>query len=236
MLWKDYMYSSLPAQNTKRANFLKEAVEGCEKYLGSKNLSKTRWTARAQSIAAINTSYEADVTTLSKLTTLANLDTATKVKALGLYKKMCTFDFLVCMFFLKNVMYKIKILTETLETLDLNVIDAITIIESTVGVLEKINSNDEEMDLLLESCTTFAIKNGIDPDQEFQRHHRKRVKPRQQDDGGPLADLTLKLFYRKEFKVVLDTLCSGLRDNTCALRDAVGPLSRIFLFPLNKNI
>jgi len=40
--------------------------------------------------------------------------------ALGLSKKILSFDFVICLLFMKNVMYNTKIFTENLEAKELN--------------------------------------------------------------------------------------------------------------------
>ena len=69
------------------------------------------------------------------LDSLERLEESGDANASGLRSKLLRFDFIVSIMFMKNVMYKRKRMTETLQSEDLNVIDAITIIESTVKCL-----------------------------------------------------------------------------------------------------
>lgn len=100
-----------------------------------RSLSKTRWIARAESIKSAWSSYEAILDSLERL------EESGDANAYGLRSKLLRFDFIVSIMFMKNVMYKTKRMTETLQSEDLNVIDAITIIESKVKSLETINND-----------------------------------------------------------------------------------------------
>jgi len=51
-------------------------------------------------------------------------DGNTRTKSLGLKKKIHSFDFIVSLSFMKNIMYKLKALTETLESQNLSLVDA----------------------------------------------------------------------------------------------------------------
>jgi hypothetical protein len=82
---------------------------------------------------------------------------------------MLSFDFIVAMYFMKNIMYKMKILTEKLEAIELNVIDALMLLNNAIEILKDINNDDIGMNNLVESSIQFACKLGIDPNYDFNR-------------------------------------------------------------------
>ena len=88
------------------------------------NLSKTRWTARAETVKAVWTSFEIILETLQEISSSNLYDRNTKSQSLALFKKITTFDFIVSIMFMQNVLYKLKALTEKLEAKELNIIDA----------------------------------------------------------------------------------------------------------------
>ena len=59
---------------------------------------------------------------------------------------------------MKNVMYKTKRMTEILQSDDLNVIDAITILEATVKSLEIVNNYTDAMNAEIQAAASFAEK------------------------------------------------------------------------------
>ena len=85
---------------------------------------------------------------------------------------------------MKNIMYKMKALTEALESVELNIIDAVTLIKSTVHSLEIINQDTDGMDRLIASAKVFANQLNIDADGDFSRQHRRRIAPRRFDDSS----------------------------------------------------
>lgn len=55
-------------------------------------------------------------------------------------------------------MYKLKSLTETLETKHLSIVDAVVLIDTTIKSLEEINSDTEAMNNLIDSAIEFSKK------------------------------------------------------------------------------
>jgi len=94
---------------------LQEELKGVENSLRLKNLFNTRWTARAESIKAVAVSYENVVHILEDIKSSKAFDSNTKYSAMALYKKVLDFDFICTLYFLKNVMFKVKNITELLE-------------------------------------------------------------------------------------------------------------------------
>jgi protein-tyrosine-phosphatase len=122
---------------------------------------------------------------------------------------------------MKNIMYKTKQMTETLQSEDLNVMDAILIMESTVKSLENVSNDIEGMNAEIQAASSFAEKVGTDVDSDFRRHHRQRKPPRRIDDNpNTTASLNVESFYRKEFKAVLDTQINTFTDvlENCAAK------------------
>ena len=199
--------------STKRITSLQESIRVLEvdNPLYLRNLSKTRWTARAESIKSVWSSYEAILDSLAKLE--ESNDCSTRTSAIGLRTKLLRFDFIMSIMFMKNIMYKTKRMTEILQSEDLNVIDAITIMEATVKSLETVNNDADAMNAEIQAAAAFAKKLGTDASSDFQRHHRQR-KPSSRIDENPSTTVTLNLesYYRKEFKAVLDTQISTFND------------------------
>ncbi len=79
------------------------------------NLSKTRWTARPESIEAVWRSLETITEALKALYSSEDADGDTKTKASGLLSRMLRFDFIVSLMFAKNVFIKTKMMTKVLE-------------------------------------------------------------------------------------------------------------------------
>lgn len=187
------------SSSNKIYGLLHEKISKIENALQLRNLSKTRWTARAESVKAVWNSLEAVIESLDEINSLNKcFDKATRSKALGIRKQILSFDFIVSLSFMKNIMYKLKFLTETLEAKDLCIIDAITMIDSTMKMLTEINSDDHTMNNFIDSAKKFANLLGTDPEADFKNHHRKRLAPKRYDSNATTqAEFTMHLFYRK---------------------------------------
>lgn len=137
---------------------------------------------------------------------------------------------------MKNVMYKTKILTENLEATELNIIAALMLLTHTIDSLTKVRDDNMSVDNLIESAIIFAKQLNINPEEDFNRHHRRRLKPKKIDSNASTqCTINLKTFYRVEFKNVFDTLihlCSEHLKN-CML--IIELLMTIFKVPLENN-
>jgi len=222
------------SSSTKRYGLLNSHMSEIENTLRLRNLSKTRWTARAESIKSVWSSLEAISKCLLEIHLSNNMfDRNTRTKALGLRKKILSFDFLVSLSFMKNIMYKLKILTETLETENLSLVDAAYLIDTSIKSLEDINCDTNSMDNLIESASLFAKKLEVDSMSDFKTHHRTRKAPNWLDSNtNNQAEFTMQTFYRKEFKSVLDTLINLSKDNLKKCIHTIQPLFDIFKQPL----
>lgn len=230
------LYVFFSASNKRYSVLCKEMSE-LENVLQLRNLSKTRWTARAESIKAVWCSFEAICDSLSYISSHHKVyDRTTRTNAFGLNKKLHSFDFIVSLLFMKNVMYKLKALTETLETKNLSIVDAATLIDTTIKSLEEINSDTESMNNLIDSAISFSTSLGLNPENDFKIHHRSKKPPTWLDKNSETqVEFTIYTFYRKEFKCVLSTFIHLSRDNLKKSVDIIMPLYKIFSFPFKKK-
>lgn len=222
--------------STKRYGILCKKLSEIEGSLQLCNLSKTRWTARAETVKAVWTSFEVILETLQEISSSNLYDRNTKSQSLALFKKITTFDFIVSIMFMKNVLYKLKALTEKLEAKELNIIDASNLIEGTIKSLENINKDSDGLDTIIDAALIFSKKIELDPVADFNKNHRKRLIPKRVD-SNPMtqSDFSLKLFYRKEFKQVLDTLINLTTEHLKITIETFKPLFNIFKMPFDKN-
>ena len=78
-----------------------------------------------------------------------------------------------------------------------------------IGGIESINCKSEDVNAEIDAAIAFANSKGLDPISDFQRHpRRKQPLLRIDDNPGSLAAFDMHIFYRKEFKAVLDTQIS----------------------------
>ena len=210
-------------------------VSDLEGALRLRNLSKTRWTARSESICAVWMSYEQVKKSLETIKESENFDIKTKASARSLDSDMESVDFIISIMFMKSIMTKTKQLTEALQAQDLNIIDATMITKSTIKSLTCIQQRSDEMDALIEARICYTKKMGGDAHAQYEGKHRVRYQPAR-IDGQPLtaAKLDIYQFYRKEFHEVLNVLITKLGDNLVVCLHAVEPLAKILQPPLQQ--
>ena len=91
-----------------RSKVLVDALTEIENALQLRNLSKTRWTARPESVEAVWRTYEAIVDVLQEIKGSSEFDKATRTKAAGVLSRILRFDSIM---FSKNVLIKTKMMT-----------------------------------------------------------------------------------------------------------------------------
>ena len=114
-----------------------------ENALDLTNLSATRWVARADSIRAVWSSYEEIVDALKELENVQ--DAKTKTKAKNLLARLCSFEFLVMVMFMRNIMMKTKILTKQLQAVDINVVDTLEAVKATIATLRHLRNDEDNL-------------------------------------------------------------------------------------------
>ena len=137
--------------------------------------------------------------------------------------KIKSFDFIFAIICMKNVMYKMKLMIDTLQTEELDVSRAL--LAETKESLERICKDESGVNNEVQAACSFANQFDVDAEYEFRNIHRKRVPPRRLDEASEAAaDLTVASFYQKEVFTFVDTMSSVLSSNISALEDSFRPL------------
>ncbi|KAF0712179.1 Uncharacterized protein FWK35_00029971 [Aphis craccivora] len=190
--------------SSKRYGLLNIKLSEIENALQLRNLSKTRWTARAESVKAVWGSLEAIIKSLDEICTdTEHFDKLTRSKALGLQKQLLSFDFIVSIYYEND---------------------------------DEIKSDDQAINNLIDSALSFATLLGTNPESYFKTHHRRRLCPKRIDSRPSTeVEFTIHLFYRREFKLVLNTLITLSNSNLKQCLSSVQPLFQLFSKPLDKS-
>lgn len=141
---------------------------------------------------------------------------------------------------MNHIMYQMKVLTEQLETENLNIIDTVLLIESCIKSLKEINEDESQINNIKTSAEIFAKKLDVDSNADFNRFHRQRNLPKKIDCiSSTQAILNLQTFYTKKFKEVLDTLINESANNlrNCFTNlQIVEPIFKILSMPIKSDI
>ena len=157
--------------------------------------------------------------------------------ATGLLAKVLRVDFVVSLMFMRIILWKTKILTESLQKENLNIVDALEAVNITVKSLEDIRNDDEEISNQIQASTDVLSRNDGDVPAKFAKLHRPCSRPRRLDDNPESpAETSMVNFYDREFKEVLDILIAQYKDNIKASLEKVKALSIILQPPLTPNM
>ncbi|XP_046840697.1 uncharacterized protein LOC124434814 isoform X3 [Xenia sp. Carnegie-2017] len=209
-------------RSCKRDSMLQEHMEKIENALKLRNLSKTRWVYRSESIEAVWRSFEAIRNALAEIAKIDN-NSLTRTKATSLCKKMVKFEFVFAVMFMRFIMRKTKILTVQMQKPELNILDGLQLIDETVRSLERIRHNESELNDQIDASVEFAKTLGSNPEEEFARKSNKRSSRRLDDNPETLAIMSLKTNYRKCMIGVLDSLIREYRDNIKSCLQKINP-------------
>ena len=142
-----------------------------------RSLSKTRWSARAESVQAVWTSFEAIHDALLNIVGHSNIDNKTKGKATGIINQLLNFDFIVSIMFTRGILMTLRLLSDNLQMDHLNVMEPMTLLHGTVNTIRRVHHDDAGLERQVIINFT-SDRYGIDVDAFFRRHHRPRNAPR----------------------------------------------------------
>ena len=125
-------------------------------------------------------------------------------------------------------------MTETLQLPELNMIDAMTITQSTVEFLKKMRDDHDKMNREINAGITILRKVGNDdPEEEFQQKHPVRKASVWFDPNQEITEkVTLYHFYRDEFMKLLNMLIEEYGNNLIRCFETLKPLIVVLQPPL----
>ncbi len=225
------------SSSTKRYNLFRLKVKelDIDGALALRNLSMTRWIARADSIRAVWRSFEGVIAALEALD--ESEDAKTKMKAAGLLKRVKKFDFVVMLMFMKNVMVKTKILTQEIQSVEINILVTLEAAQATIATLQHVRDDFNGLGQEILAALVFSEKCGIDGKAQFEKHHRpRRIPNRIEERPENAALLDFNEYYRKEFNLILDMQISSLTENIKVPLEILTPAVRILQPPFKGEM
>ncbi|XP_065060569.1 uncharacterized protein LOC135687841 [Rhopilema esculentum] len=214
------------SSSTKRSEALEKAQVEIEGALKMRNLSQTRWIARSESIDSVWISLTLIVSLLEQIMDRQlDCDKNTQDQAKAILKKMKTFDFVFSLATMRFIMRRCKVLVVQLQEEGLNLLDALELVSSTTRALEKIR-NEDDVQKQIEAATQIAMHMGINPEEEFQHRHRRRLIPRRIDENRDNEEaFSFQTFYSKEIYSVLDQIITDCKENWGSILKKIKPFT-----------
>ncbi|CAF1191806.1 unnamed protein product, partial [Didymodactylos carnosus] len=139
-----------------------------------KDLSKTRWSDRYNSIRAVLISYKEIVETLDDLS-VNDKQAKSRFIAGNLLKKLKSFTFYTILLFLKNLFSSINALIIHLQKPQMDILTTIDILNDKTKLLDQLSVDNVNMDSILKVAENDLSKLNVkvDLDEEFVRIHRR---------------------------------------------------------------
>ena len=219
------------SRSCKRNAVLRENHQEVENALQLCNLSKTRWVYRSESIDAMWRSFSAVKDALDTLSNSRSVDKLTRDNASRLYDHVVEFNFMFALMYMRLMMKITKILTMEMQKTELNILDAITLIEQTITSLERIRASESEMNSQIDASVQFAKTHGLDPQVEFVQKRQRKPSRRIDDNPSTSATIQFHPYYRKCMIEVLDSLIREYKDDIKDYLEIVKPLSEALVLP-----
>ena len=221
------------SRSCKRDTVLRDHMKQVENALKLRNLSKTRWVYRSESIEAVWSSFEAVRKALKEVSE-KDKDGNARTKAASLHKKMAKFEFVFAVMYMRLIMRKTKILTVQMQNPELNILDGLALIDNTVTSLERIRSTESELNDQIDASVKFAETLGSNPSDEFAKKSGRRISRHLDDNPETSAVISLHASYRKCMIEVLDSLITEYRDNIRDCLEKIKPLAVILQPPMTQ--
>lgn len=220
--------------STSRYAAFRDKLAPTEGVLKLRSLSKTKWSARPESVEAFWKSYEEIGEVLREITEAkSKYDAEPRTKSNGLLCKIQSFEFIVSLMFMKTIMYKTKQMVDVLQTEELDS-DALSIMKLTLDSLQVIRNYDNDQMSLVEAAINFGKTLDVDGEEEFRRvHHQRKLQKKLDNDPKTTAEFPVCSYYCKEINAVLDTIIFVLASKCKHLKYSISP--QIFLM-LPKDI
>lgn len=142
-----------------------------EKSTVLKNLSKTRWSARADASKALYSSYEQVLETLNSIGEDENQSKETKIEAKGILEKIKTLETTIMLCFWNSVLVKFQIVSAQLQATSVDLSNVVTLYETLHAYLDTLRNEKEFENFESEAIKRCEVTT-------YNKDVRRRKKPK----------------------------------------------------------
>lgn len=212
--------------STKRFELYASEVGELETSLSLKSLSKTRWSMRADSIRAVLACYDKVIDVLMAISENVSIDNESRVQAGVLNTRLKSYDFVICLLFMKDVMFKTNNAIQQLQKQTIDILSCMHILNSTADAILRMRQNDLYFSEIITSADKICINHNVDPNYEYQKRHRPRKMPTRFDENASTSYHTSRdQFYKMQMINVLDRLNADISELHESVFKQVTPLA-----------
>jgi len=197
-----------------------------------KSLSTTRWACRSEAIEAVDHNYDSLIQCLSeiyKTTKLADV----RLKANGLIHNLKSFNFIFALTVLKPILIQIRIVSAKLQSPDLDLLAAVSIVEALKKSLTDLRTDEDNYSTLFDKVLDICSSQKIEIPNVKQRKVSSRIDSNNTQHFTSDKKTEMKCFV---YYTVLDDLLNGLEERfsqeTLLLISAIG---RLLQFKLHEQ-
>ncbi|CAF3453386.1 unnamed protein product [Rotaria socialis] len=211
-------------------NFLTSSINHYHTFRTQINSSTSAVTVKNLSI----TRYRIDdkVNTNEKITPD---DRKTKEQSINLQKAILSFEFNLLLNFLNQVTRQTQTLTEHLQKKSLDLVTASHLLFNTNKVLMEWRNDDLFLQNLIKKCDDQALRNGVDIENEFARHHHQRPRSVKIDSNSKTGiHLNRIEYYVKLMREILDYLVVSLSEYYKLIEEKLQHFCNIFPGRVNQ--
>ncbi|XP_060846033.1 uncharacterized protein LOC132925678 [Rhopalosiphum padi] len=171
-----------------------------------KTLSIIRWACRSEAIEAVKNNYSALLLCLEEISDKTNLSEV-RAKAKGLIFQMKTFDFIFSMHILSPVLIMIQKVSASLQSPNLDLLSAVSLVKSLREHLSKLRSDDNNFIVIYNEVLSVCQKNLISIPEVKKRKFTRKI-----DDNSTLYTVDSKIEEMRYFTSypMLDEMIQGI--------------------------
>ena len=132
---------------------------------------------------------------------------------------------------MRLIMKITKTLSMERQKTELNILDALTLIEQTVTSLERIRASESEMNSQIDASAQFAKTRGLDPQVESSQKRQRKPSRRIDANLSTSAAIQFHPYYCKCMIEVLDSMIREYKDDINDCLGKVKPLAEALVLP-----
>ncbi|KAE9543666.1 hypothetical protein AGLY_002062, partial [Aphis glycines] len=168
------IYSFIEASPVRHAILERISKEINLKLKSLKTLSTTKWACRSEAIEAVKNNYSASLLCLEEISNKTNLSEV-RAKAKGLIFQMKTFNLIFSMHILSPVLIMIQKVSASLQSPNLDLLSAVSLVKSLREHLSKLRSDDNNFIVIYNEIVSVCQRNLISIPEVKKRKFTRKI-------------------------------------------------------------
>ena len=168
-----------------------------------KKLSDTRWACRSDAVQAVYENFEAIVKSLEEIEDNC-YDGRISAEACGLKFSILKFDFFLCLFVLKDLLFKCRTVSDYLQREDIDIVSALQVVDTTVKTIGDMR-NETKFKEYYDKAVEFAREKNVEVLEPRRRKVSRRIDENWQNEYSSSYEESLRVgFYYEVLDIILN--------------------------------